>query len=109
MGVIRRIPGKLSRAAKRTLAKFVDFLRNNQAIYDGKALFHADHGNLFTAALDKTALAAHRLAMLKRTEMDSNDRMASPHPPDRAGGAARGGGGLVQVGHEQRKKPLFRR
>lgn len=76
VGVIRRIPGKLSRAAKRTLAKFVfDFLRNNQAIYDGKALFHADHGNLFTAALDKTALAAHRLAMLKQTEMDSNDRI----------------------------------
>ena len=58
------------------MAKFVfDFLRNNQAIYDGKALFHADHGNLFTAALDKTALAAHRLAMLKQTEMDSNDRI----------------------------------
>lgn len=76
VGVIRRIPGKLSRAAKRTLAKFVfDFLRANPEIYDGKALFHADHKNLFTAALDKTALAAHRLAMLKQTEMDSNDRI----------------------------------
>ena len=76
VGAVRRIPTKLSRAAKRTLAKFVfDFLRSNLPIYDGKALFHADHGNLFTAALDKTALAVHRLAMLKQSEMNSNDRI----------------------------------
>ena len=76
VGVIRRVPTKLSRAAKRTLAKFVfDFLRSNAAIYDGKALFHVDHANLFTAALDKAALAAHRLAMLKQTELSSNDRI----------------------------------
>ena len=76
VGVIRRVPTKLSRAAKRTLAKFVfDFLRANAAIYDGKALFHVDHGNLFTAALDKAALAVHRLAMLKQTELSSNDRI----------------------------------
>lgn len=76
VGVIRRIPTKLSRAAKRTLAKFVfDFLRANPAIYDSKALFHADHANLFTAALDKASLAAHRLAMLKQTELSSNDRI----------------------------------
>ena len=76
VGVIRRIPTKLSRAAKRTLAKFVfDFLRSNAAIYDSKALFHADHNNLFTGALDKTSLAAHRLAMLKQTELTSNDRI----------------------------------
>ena len=74
--MIRRIPGKLSRAAKRTLAKFVfDFLRSNAPIYDGKALFHADHGNLFTGALDKDSLAAHRLSMLKQTELSSNDRI----------------------------------
>lgn len=76
VGVIRRIPTKLSRAAKRTLAKFAfDFLRSNALIYDGKALFHADHNNLFTTALDKTSLAAHRLAMLKQTELSSNDRI----------------------------------
>lgn len=76
VGLIRRIPTKLSRAAKRTLAKFVfDFLRSNAAIYDSKALFHVDHNNLFTAALDKTSLSAHRLAMLKQTELSSNDRI----------------------------------
>ncbi|MBX9831657.1 MAG: hypothetical protein K2X78_01245 [Burkholderiaceae bacterium] len=76
VGVIRRIPTKLSRAAKRTLAKFVfDFLRSNAVIYDTKALFHVDHANLFTAALSKAELAVHRLSMLKQTELSSNDRI----------------------------------
>ena len=76
VGAIRRIPTKLSRAAKRTLAKFVfDFLRSNSPIYDTKALFHVDHANLFTAALSKAELAIHRLAMLKQTELTSNDRI----------------------------------
>ena len=76
VGAIRRIPTKLSRAAKRTLAKFVfDFLRLNAPIYDTKALFHVDHGNLFAGALSKAELALHRLAMLKQTELSSNDRI----------------------------------
>lgn len=76
VGLIRRIPTKLSRAAKRTLAKFVfDFLRSNAVIYDTKALFHVDHANLFTAALSKAELAVHRLAMLKQTELTSDDRI----------------------------------
>ena len=76
VGAVRRIPTKLSRSAKRTLAKFVfDFLRNNAAVYDTKALFHADHANLFTGALSKAELAIHRLAMLKQSEMNSNDRL----------------------------------
>lgn len=76
VGSIRRIPMKLSRSAKRTLAKFVlDFLRSNPAIYDTVALFHANHGNLGAAALDATSLAAGRLAMLKQTEAGSSDRL----------------------------------
>lgn len=76
VGAIRRIPTKLSRAAKRTLAKFVfDFFRSNALIYDTKAFFHADHNNLFTGALSKAELAAHRLAMLKQTELNSGDRI----------------------------------
>lgn len=79
VGVIRQIPIKLSRAAKRTLAKFVlDFPRTNPVIYDGVALFHADHGNLGSAALDKTSFAAARLAMLSQTEKDSGDKMGIP-------------------------------
>lgn len=76
VGAIRRIPLKLSRAAKRTLAKFVlDFIRTNPTAYDGVALFHASHGNLGAAALDAASLAAGRLAMLKQTELGSLDRI----------------------------------
>lgn len=74
VGVIRQIPIKMSRAAKRTLSKFVlDFIKDNPNYLDGVALFHASHGNLGTAALDKASLAAGRLAMLKQQEMGSNE------------------------------------
>lgn len=79
VGVIRAIPTKLSRSAKRTLAKFVlDFILDNPVIYDGIALFHASHGNLGAAGLDKVSFAAGRLAMLNQTEKDSGDKMGVP-------------------------------
>lgn len=71
-GVIRRVPTKLSRAAARTLYKFVfAFLSSNAAIYDAIALFHATHANLGAAALAKATLQAGRLAMMKQTEAGS--------------------------------------
>lgn len=79
VGVIRQIPVKLSRSAKRTLGKFVlDFLATNPAIYDGVTLFHANHGNLGAAALDKATFAAGRLAMLNQAELDSGDKIGIP-------------------------------
>lgn len=76
VGAIRRIPTKLSRSAKRTLAKFVlDFIRTNPTIYDGLALFHASHGNLGAVALDAAGVSAGRLAMLKQAELNSGDRI----------------------------------
>lgn len=75
--VIRAIPGKLSKSAKRTLSRFVlDFMRTNPTIYDTKALFHVDHGNLGTAALSAASYAAARLAMLAQTEPDSLARLS---------------------------------
>lgn len=75
---IRRIPLELALAAKNTLYEFVfDFYRSNAAIYDTKALYHADHANLFTAALDATEFAKHRLAMLKQTRAGSGKRLAT--------------------------------
>jgi hypothetical protein len=72
VGAIRRIPTKMSRAAKRTLSVFVfDFIRTNPVIYDGVTLFHATHNNLGAAALAAASLAARRLAMLKQTEAGS--------------------------------------
>lgn len=79
VGLIRQIPTKLSRAAKRTLGKFVmDFMRANAAIYDGKALFHVDHGNLGSAALSSAAWSAARIAIMKQVEAGSNDRLGIP-------------------------------
>lgn len=76
VGSIRRIPIKLSRSAKRTLAKFVlDFVRTNPTIYDSVAFFHATHANLGSAALDTAALAAARLRMVKQAELNSADRI----------------------------------
>lgn len=76
VGAIQRIPQKLVRAAKRTLSKFVlDFLKDNAAIYDGVALFHGDHANLGSAALDATSVAAGRLAMKIQPEKDSGDKI----------------------------------
>ncbi|MBI5075626.1 MAG: hypothetical protein HZB62_10745 [Nitrospirae bacterium] len=78
-GAIRKIPVKLSRAAKRTLYKFVfAFLSANPTIYDAKALFHADHANLGSAALDATSLTARRQAMLKQTEAGSSEVIGIP-------------------------------
>lgn len=75
---LRRIPIELALAAKNTLYEFVfDFFRSNPAIYDGKALYHADHGNLFTAALTADEFAKHRLAMLKQTRSGSGKRLAT--------------------------------
>jgi hypothetical protein len=76
VGVIRFIPQKIADAAQRTLAKFVfDFLVTNPTIYDSIALFHASHGNLGSSAFDATQFNAARLAMLKQTELGSNDRL----------------------------------
>lgn len=76
VGAIRRLPIKMSRSAKRTLAKFVlDFVRNNPAIYDTVTFFHASHGNLNTVALSAAELGAARTAMLKQTELSSADRI----------------------------------
>lgn len=79
VGLIRQIPTKLGSAAKRTLSKFVfDFIRSNPVIYDGKALFHVDHGNLGTAALSAAAWSAARLAMMQQTEAGSGARLSIP-------------------------------
>lgn len=77
VNAIRRIPTELALSAANTLYEFVfDFFRSNASIYDGVALYHATHSNLFTAALDATSFAAHRLAMLKQTRSGSGKRLA---------------------------------
>lgn len=77
MRVIGKLPGKLATAAKRTLSRFVlSIPAANPQIYDGKALFHADHGNLGAAALASASVAAGRLAMKNQKEKDSEEKLA---------------------------------
>lgn len=79
VGLVRQIPVKLARAAKRTLGKFVlDFVRTNPAIYDTKALFHVDHGNLGSAALGSASWSAARKAMMAQAEAGSGERLGIP-------------------------------
>lgn len=76
VGAVQMIPTKLAMAAKRTLSEFVlDFIRTNPTIYDSVALYHATHNNLFATALDAAQYAAHRVAMLKQTELTSGKRL----------------------------------
>jgi hypothetical protein len=73
---IRRIPVEMALAAANTLYEFVfDFFRTNPVIYDTLALYTAPRGNLFTAALDATSFAAHRLAMVRQTRAGSGKRL----------------------------------
>ena len=73
--VIRRIPVELALAAANTLYEFVfDFFRSNPTIYDSVALYHASHGNLYTAALSAAEYATHRLGMAKQTRLSSSKR-----------------------------------
>ncbi|ABE50959.1 hypothetical protein [Methylobacillus flagellatus] len=77
VGVLRRIPVELNLAAANTLSEFVfDFFRTNPVIHDTLALYHVDHGNLFTGALSAAQFTAHRLAMLKQTRAGSGKRNA---------------------------------
>lgn len=77
VGVIRRIPSKMARAAAQTLYEFVfDFLRTNAAIYDSTALAAAGHGNnISTTALGSAQLVAARAVMKKQTDMSNSKRI----------------------------------
>jgi len=76
VGAVRRIPVRMSRSAKRTLAKFVfDMLRNPPVLYDGVAFFHATHGNLGSTAFSAAEYGVVRIAMAKQTELNSADRL----------------------------------
>jgi len=76
--IFRRIPVSLARAAKRTLYKGVwSVLTANGNFPDAAntAIFLAGKGNIGSAALSSTTLAAGRLAMLKQAEVTSAERI----------------------------------
>src|SRR5690606_24983206 len=74
LGIFGDVPRKLGQAARRTIAKAVfDLLTSNPTLADGKALFHADHGNLLTgAAISTTSVDAMQSAMALQKDADGN-------------------------------------
>jgi len=80
VAAVRSIPRRLGLAAYRTLSAAVAalFAANSgvgPTLSDGKALFHADHGNLDTAALDADSWDAVIQAMWSQTELNSAKRL----------------------------------
>jgi len=79
LGAFRNIGRELGLAAHNTINDFVTgFIRDNGAIYDGTALFHADHGNLGSTALGEATLAAGITAMRGQTSEKGNPLNIEP-------------------------------
>lgn len=76
LNLINRILSRIGRGAKRGEARKAWAPLINNAVYkgDGKAIFHADHGNLSSAAYSVTAALAARTAMAQQTERESGER-----------------------------------
>lgn len=77
VAAIRRIPGKLSRAAKRGLYKGVfDLLRTNATCsYDSTALAAVGHSNYSTTALGQSEVTTMRKSMAKIKDYGDNDEL----------------------------------
>lgn len=81
VGFITEIPGLYAASAKRTINKQVyQILMENPKIFDGKALFHADHGNLITtgAKPSNEAIQAMMLKMLLQKDQFGESIMVQP-------------------------------
>lgn len=69
--LVTRIPARYAAAARRTInTQCYKILMNNPAIYDGKKLFHADHGNLVTTGTGITQAALQGMIMALSTQKD---------------------------------------
>ena len=79
LGAFRNIGRELGLAAHNTVNDFViGFLRDNPTIYDGDALFHVNHNNLGSAALDEGSLSAAITAMREQMSEKGNPLNVEP-------------------------------
>ena len=71
----RSIPGRMARAAERTLnvAVWGKLLNNGNYGGDGVAIFHATHANLGTVAYSFTELSIARRAMTRQKDIDARE------------------------------------
>jgi len=74
---IVRFPQKVARAGRRTLKQFITnfFVNNPNYDVDSVAVFHANHSNLGSDALNVDALIAAEITLMKQQEKDSNKRL----------------------------------
>lgn len=74
LDAIRRQPDRFGRSASRLLNKlaFQGILESNPTMSDGVPLFHANHGNLGSAALGETSLQAAFAAIGQQTDDKGN-------------------------------------
>ena len=69
--LVTRIPAKYAASARKTINKQVyQILVNNPAIYDGVALFHANHKNLLATGTGITQAAMQAMIMALNTQTD---------------------------------------
>jgi hypothetical protein len=80
LGKIAQFPGRMARAARRTLKQRVsNFFINNPAYNpDGLSWFNAGHNNLYALPLTPTNLTQVRGGLKLQTEKDSNKPLALP-------------------------------
>ncbi len=79
---VTRIPVKLGLAAAQTLYRYVwDILVNNAAVtYDSTALFHTNHANTQSGALNQTNLSVLRRRMRQQTAYGDSHNVLSIMP-----------------------------
>lgn len=76
LGFFTDMLNNLGRASKRTIEKAVyAYLATNPVMSDGKALFHADHGNLAGtgAGVSSTTITAGRQSMAHQTDISGEE------------------------------------
>lgn len=79
LGALTRTADAFGRRARALENRLVfEILANNPTMADGKALFHADHGNLITEALDEDGLEAAILAFAQQTAFDGEEIYLDP-------------------------------
>lgn len=69
--LITRVPAKYAASARKTINKQVyQILVNNPAVYDGVALFHANHKNLLTTGTGITQASMQAMIMALQNQVD---------------------------------------
>lgn len=74
--LVTRIPARYAAAARKTINTqcYRILMDTTRPIYDGKPLFHADHGNLLTTGTGITQAAVQAMIMALSTQKDEFDQ-----------------------------------